>query len=868
MLSADAVRGQAPPATDPVDLLLGRLQTMLEAGDRSRFPSLLAPSIPADDGETFADDLFRPDVRRALVRALDRSPLEDVPPGDGYRLVADLFTETAGQARIVTAAIDVRRPAGGDPESWRIVGVSGVTAVEGLYRLQINASRQFAARNLTISAEDLGLMLREGVVFLVEGDRGVTGLVLLGRGTMQFSPGPETEKDQLRIFSGGETLTTGFETAFVLVNPDEYEDRVDTAALMPTVVNSRDLRRAQEIFSLEGPKSFSLDLDQFSAERWYLLPPTGDFLAEVRTKRHGTLTYLRSGDMVEDITLFDRERRLNIALYSSAQRLAARGLSYDEEALNRYDVLDYNIEATVTPEREFIEGRAQVRLRARFGLSSLSLRLADSLTVSAITSVEFGRLLHIRVRNQDTIVVNLPGVLQRDAELTLIVAYSGQIRSQKVDTEVIQIPGYVPLDAPIIMPEPHFLLSNQSYWYPQSMVSDYATATVRVLLPEGYGCVATGELGSGAEVTLRDLLTLPIDRKAFVFRATDPLRYLALVVSRLVRAAETTVTAKTGDSVRITIEANPRQHARGKALVGTVESIIRFYADVLGDLPYPSATVVLIEDELPGGHSPGYFAMLRTQLPYARLSYRNDPSSFQDYPEFFIAHELAHQWWGQAVGWRNYHEQWISEGFAQYFAALYAQHTRGEDAFAAMLRQFRKWSLDQSDQGPISLGYRLGHIKGQGRVFRALVYNKAAAVLHMLRRLLGDETFFNGLRRFYAEQRFRKTGTEDLRKVLEAESGKRLERFFERWIYGAALPEIRYTKTIADQAVTVRFEQTGELTFDIPVTVTVAYADGRRQNVVVPVTDRVVEHRIVTEGGVRQVQINRDSAAIAEFEES
>jgi len=81
----------------------------------------------------------------------------------------------------------------------------------------------------------------------------------------------------------------------------------------------------------------------------------------------------------------------------------------------------------------------------------------------------------------------------------------------------------------------------------------------------------------------------------------------------------------------------------------------------------------MLEHDLPGGHSPGYFAALNQPLPTSPLVWRNDPAAFSSFPDFFLAHELAHQWWGQAVGWKNYHEQWISEGFAQYFSALYAQ---------------------------------------------------------------------------------------------------------------------------------------------------------------------------------------------------
>ena len=172
---------------------------------------------------------------------------------------------------------------------------------------------------------------------------------------------------------------------------------------------------------------------------------------------------------------------------------------------------------------------------------------------------------------------------------------------------------------------------------------------------------------------------------------------------------------------------------------------------------------------------------------------RNDPEVFANYPEFFLAHEIAHQWWGQAVGWRNYHEQWLSEGFAQYFAALYAQHHRGDQTFAGVMRQMRQWGMSASPQGPIYLGYRLGHIRGDSRVFRAIVYNKSAAVLHMLRRLVGDDAFFRGVRRFYETSRFRKVGTEDFRRAMEAESSRPLERFFERWIYGSTLPTVQFS---------------------------------------------------------------------------
>jgi len=863
---------QTPPA-DGVSLLLERLEMLMQGGDADALTSLVAPSFPPDDLEEFRSYLFRPETRRAVVAERDRAPLTGVLPGDGYRLMVELYAESPQRARIVTVLFDVRRPAGSADDTWRITGAQVVTSIDGLFRLRINTTTQLAARNLTIKAEDLVVTLTDGSVFLIESDGGVTGLVLLGRGVMQFSPAPETERGQLRIFSGAEALQTPFESAFVRLNPLEYEQRVSVASLTPAAVNARELRRAQDLLTREGPKSFSLDLRDLSAEPWYLLPPVGDFLAEVRTRRHGTLTYMRTGTLAEDITLFDREDRRTIALYPSSQRRSANGgLAFNEDDRRDYDVLDYDIEANISPETERLEGRVRMRIRTRGqDLSSLMLRLADELSVRNIVSVEYGRLLHLRVRDQDNVIVNFPVPLRSGVELTLLVTYAGRISPQGIDDEAVQGEGR--RDEPfLIPPEPNFLLSSRSYWYPQNPITDYATATLRIIVPEGYGCAASGQPRTGDAVTLRDLLTLT-EGRSFVFTAPEPLRYFAVVISRFVRVAERTIELETNNTsaagsvaLRIAIDANPRQQSNGRALTDDVEAIMRYYAGIIGDVPYASMTVALVEDELPGGHSPGYMAVLNNPLPTSRYTWRSDPAAFSGFPEFFLAHELAHQWWGQGVGWRNYHEQWLSEGFAQYFAALYAQHARGERTFVDMLRQFRRWAIAESDEGPISLGSRLGHLKNDRRVFRALVYNKGAAVLHMLRRLIGDETFFNGVRRFYTEQKFRKAGTDDLRAAFEAVHGKPLDRFFERWIYGVQIPRLRYSTTLQPGAVAVRFEQVGDVMFDVPVTVSIVYTNGRIRDVVVPVTERRVEWKSATEGAVRQILVNRDYAAVAVFE--
>jgi hypothetical protein len=867
-------QAQGAPPPDPVNTLLRNIERAMNAADRAAFGSYF--DVPPVLVQGYIADLFVPGAVRSVVRERDRAPLEAVPPGQGYRVVVEFFVETPGRARLLTASLDLKRPADGDTASWRIVNAEGLTSIQGIYKLRLQNKVQYAARNFEIAAEDFSLTLTDGNVFLVECDEGVTGLVLIGRGEMRFSPKPSSEKGQLRLYAGSETLVTPFEDAFVRLSPGDYEIRSKTAALSGMPAEPRVLRRAQEVFEEQSPKSYNIDLREFSRDDWFLVPQADDFLSEVDTRRFGVLTYSKSNAQAEDISLFHREKRKTIALYSSVNKIALRGRFFNDDFLRDYDVSDYNIEAAINPVRQTIQARARLAIRTRASMSTVQLRLAETVGVTSVTSIEFGPLLHLRLRGQNMVLVNLPRLLPPDSDLTLIINYTGRIEPQSLETESIQAGQETPSADQALPTEPNYLLSNRSYWYPQNPVPDFASATLRLSVPEGYTCVASGEpLPTTTEVSLRDIVELPEGSRVFNFRANQPLRYLAFIVSRFNAVADRTIVLGDDASdpgaprVEFHVLANPRQMSRGRAVSKPAEDIVRFYTSLMGDAPFPSMTVALIESQVPGGHSPGFLVVVNEPLPTSEniVTWRSDPAWFDGFPEFFLAHELAHQWWGQAVGWKNYHEQWLSEGFAQYFAALYAQKTRGEKTFTDMLRQFRRWSLADSDQGPVHLGYRLGHIKNEPRVFRAVVYNKGAAVLHMLRRLLGDDQFFAGLRAFYEDRKFQKAGTDDLQRAFESLSGRRLDRFFERWIYGTDIPRLTYHVTMQDRSVIVRFEQSPDMIFDVPVTVTLTYTDGRTQDVVVKVTDAQVEQTIPAVGAVRQVQVNRDNAALAEFEQ-
>ena len=916
---AQAAAAQTASLTpDGIEPLLQRLAQVIEAGEASDYLSLVTSSADRSQALAFANDEIQPGVTRAVALERFRTALADAPEGTGYLLMVEVFIEQGPRARFATWLLDVRRAdldsTTGD-RPWQIADQQVLDTVDGLYRLALNPTKQYDARNLVVLAEDLELTLVEGVVFVAETDDGITALVLRGRGEMTFSPAPAAERGQVEILTGNDTLKTSFRDAFIRLNPDVLGSHLSTTRLLERPadqVDQGELRRAERVFDEFAGLSFSLDLGDLSDEAWSRTPGSGDFLAEVRTRRFETLTYTQSGNQPEDIMLYDREGERVISLYASRRKLASRGRYYGDGDLVPYDVLDYRIESSFEPAGSaqesfrdlpyligcWIEGRARLSIKVTaFSLMTLSLRLADELQVLSVTTPQFGSLLHYRLIGQNSVIVSFPEAMPIGTELTLVLTYSGLLRAQGLDEAWIGTnrPQPFPVGEVALfgVVEPRYVYSNRSYWYPQSLVTDYATATLQLTVPADFSVVASGDPAAESMTILPG--TADTAAKEYTFITPQPARYLSSLIARFVPASPSRqVTLGSAgvrreerrsqpgvfyDSLALTVETNERIRERVPDFTERAVDILGFYASLIGDFPYPTLTMTVTDSRLPGGHSPAYFVVLSEPLPATlasrRRSWRTDPVSFSDYPSFFLAHELAHQWWGHAVGPQNYHERWLSEGLAQYFSALYAQREGGDDIFSDVLKQMQEWALRHSKEGPIYLGYRLGHIEREPRVYRALVYNKAAMVLHMLRRLIGDDKFFGGLRRFYEARRFQKAGTDDLQRAFEAETETSLERFFERWIHGAALPRLRFSYRVEQPAavpdaaggleVILRFEQEREI-FDVPVTVTLNYRSGASEDIVVPVTDEITELRVPLAGQLRGVDVNRDHAALAQID--
>ena len=901
---------QAQPSNAIAELqpLLRDIEAAVSARDVDAFVGLIASEGDTRAVRRFARDELGGDVTTAVVRPRLFTPRDRADDPAAYDLTLDVFTERGDRGRLVTWRLDVTRStADSAAPRWRITEANVLDSIDGLSHLTLSRERHFDATGLVIAAEDMSLRMASGSAYPVENGRGITGLVLIGRGDVTFAPEPAAERDQVRLFAGAATLEAEVTEVFVRMSPEHFDAHVSRGAFAEVPMqDDGDFDRAEAVFDEFVPLSFVIDLGDVSRRIWSLDPGAGAFVAEIRTRRYGTLTYARSPSRPEDVSLFERASERIIAMYPSAAKRAAHGRYYSDSAGVPYDVLDYRIEADFRPagiSQEsvhapprlrgcVIDGTTRLAVRVTSpALTAFTLRLADALDVHSVTSTEFGPLLFYRIRGQHNVVIQLPEAAPIGSEFTVSLTYSGLLPPQELDENWIGRRRQLPRGTgpPFGVGAPRYVYSNSSYWYPQSTVADYAAATMDLTVPADYGVVASGEPDDDNPPLWRERGRS--EQRRYSFAARQPVRYFACLISRFVKAetgrgnvalddvvpgSSVAGSGVTPSSVALAVASSESARDRVAASYATAADILRFYASLVGEAAYPTLTVALTDAVLPGGHSPAYFAVLNHPLPrhsgFAR-AWAGDPVAFSGYPSFFLAHELAHQWWGQAVGWKNYHEQWLSEGVAQYFAALYAEREGGPEVFGEVIKQMRRWSLRHSAQGPVYLGNRLGRMDGEPRVFRALVYNKGAMVLHMLRRLIGDDAFVAGLRRFYGEMRFQPAGTDDLIRAFEVEAGRSLTGFFDRWIHESDLPAIDFsyrteaprTGEPGDTVAVLRFARHGTL-FEVPVTVTLVYRQGDNESIVVPVVERVTEVRVPVRGPLRRIEVNNDGAALAEID--
>jgi aminopeptidase N len=214
---------------------------------------------------------------------------------------------------------------------------------------------------------------------------------------------------------------------------------------------------------------------------------------------------------------------------------------------------------------------------------------------------------------------------------------------------------------------------------------------------------------------------------------------------------------------------------------------------------------------------------------------RDERGALDHSSETLVAHELAHQWFGDLLTCRSWDHLWLNEGFATYFEVLYLEHRRGRDEMQAEMAQNQRRAVEEDDVGAPAPLVETYFTRDHSKQPLELVYTRGSSVLHMLRFVLGDRAFFRVIHEYVTHHRGKSVDSEDLRRVIADVTGQPLEWFFQEWVYGAGWPAFEVTASWdatrkVEQVVVKQTQKVGGLVpyFRMPVDIKLV-AGGKRQ---------------------------------------
>ncbi|MCJ7436082.1 MAG: M1 family metallopeptidase, partial [Anaerolineales bacterium] len=411
-----------------------------------------------------------------------------------------------------------------------------------------------------------------------------------------------------------------------------------------------------------------------------------------------------------------------------------------------YDSLHYNIDLNVDVKRNFIDGTSTLEAQATENLSAFNLDF-HGLDISNVT-VNDSRADFKRVA--DELIITPAEALPQGQTFSVVVAYSGipePVMDAGIPGERI---GWIYDQTTIfVISEP----SGAMNWYPvNNHPTDKATYTFEITVPEPYIVAANGLLKNETDNG---------DTKTYLWEATTPMAsYLATV--NIGRFQVVTETGPNGLPIR---NYFPTENlAEGISATKKTSDMIAYYSDTFGPYPFEAYGILVIPQD--------YSFALEDQT----LSIFGQDML----DELIIAHELAHQWFGDSIILKSWEDIWLNEGFATYAEALWIEHSEGKES----ANQYMRDIYDEITAYDLSA-------PGTPRVdelFGESVYYRGGWVLHALRSQVGDEAFFEILHEYYTRYAGKSASTDDFIAVADEVSGQDLKAFFDDWLFGNQIP--------------------------------------------------------------------------------
>lgn len=413
-----------------------------------------------------------------------------------------------------------------------------------------------------------------------------------------------------------------------------------------------------------------------------------------------------------------------------------------------FEITHYSLDLNLNPEKHRFVAAAEIRIRSRGqAVRVLDFSLSEECKPTAVT-----------VDGIPTPFKHTNDLLSITPARELAARGEGRVRvSYRREGSPIMEEGTALLSTKSV----YFL--SESRWYPATGELDFrAPVRVRVEVPKGYTAVSVGALKRTEKKEKSVVYEWETDRLASM---------VSLTAARFSQESVTVPPVGEGrGDLKITCYTFPEHRGRAKPFLKEAAAITRYFEKLYGPYPYEKLGVTEIA-LFPGGYGTSSFVMLVDE------SFREKRIDRE-----FLAHEIAHQWWGNSVFPQGLGAAWLTEAFSNYSAWMY------EAAITGNPRVLRKRVAEARRRF-----YAAMAVKGDQAIYESdpylhvgaaeqTIYEKGAAILHMLREEIGDKAFMRSLRAFATEYRFGKAKIEDFRRVVDRKAGRSLQWFFDQWL--------------------------------------------------------------------------------------
>ncbi|MFI7109504.1 M1 family metallopeptidase [Nonomuraea sp. NPDC050227] len=422
---------------------------------------------------------------------------------------------------------------------------------------------------------------------------------------------------------------------------------------------------------------------------------------------------------------------------------------FPQDGNGGYDVAHYSLTVDYTPATKRLTGLTKIRAKATQDLSSFNLDLTG-LDVAKV-SVDGSPARFSRKNGELT--VTPAARLDAGSPFTAEISYSGSPTPAK-DTANLGTYGFIPTaDGAFVASEPN----GSKTWFPSNdHPADKATFDFTVTVPAGLTVVANGEQSASPSTAG--------GRTTYRWSERHPMAtYLATATIGKFEVRQ----GRSPGGIPTYAAVDPKFKTGLDRVYNVSGEITDYWSTVFGAYPF-SSTGAIVDD-----YSAGYALENQTKPLYGGF----DPD------EGIIAHELAHQWFGDSLTIKRWKDLWLNEGFATYAEWLWSEH-RGKKTADTIFKDF----YNRGVKDPM-WSYPPGRAK-PGDLFNESVYTRGGMALHALRKAVGDPTFFKLLKTWTAEHRYGNVTTRQFVDLSERLSGKDLDPLFDAWLFQPRRPTL------------------------------------------------------------------------------